>query len=229
MNNPVSLSSLATVALDASYTPILESAGRRMSGDPVWRRRKLSELRQFLALVQILPQRLKLLFMDVESDAMRLVVALHCPVPLRPRNGGPLRRADGDAAVLGIIYPREVLLGPLPGTRFIEILQPSDVFHPNVRGDRPQVMCMGATLPRGFPLTELLVLAYASLSCQQITVDRRDHAGILNVEASGWYEANPGTVPLTREPFFFRSEKCTCEGGEEGQQPRQEGNYDRHQ
>jgi hypothetical protein len=193
------LSSLSSVELNAASKAMLAAAESRTSGDAVWRRRKLREIRTLLALCQEAPYRLKLRYMDIESETLRLVLALNCPVPLEPFAGGPLRQAV--AAELAIVYPREVMLEPMKGTSFLEVLRPSEVFHPNIAAGEHQRMCLGATL-RNFPLVELIVLSYASLAFQVATIDRFDPAGVLNPEAARFFEERPDALPLTREPFL---------------------------
>ncbi|MBI3985546.1 MAG: hypothetical protein HY343_01385 [Lentisphaerae bacterium] len=198
MKNAPTLANLDSIVLNEASAALLASAKSRVSKD-LWGRRIIGELSSLCALCQEAPYRLRLLHLDLDAGPLRVILALHCPVPLRPVEGGPLRRAE--SAMLGIVYPREVLLGPLPGTSFVTILEPGDVFHPNVAAIRPQQMCLGATI-RGFPFCEILVLAYASIGLQICTVDRFDHVGVLNSDAARWFEANPGVIPLTREPFL---------------------------
>jgi hypothetical protein len=199
-----SLRGLNSVPLDDASSIFLEAARRQVTGDPVWQRRKLLELSQVLRLCRLAPYRLKFLMADLKSEPLRLILELRCPTPLQPRNEGSIQVAPG--VELGIIFPREVLIKNLPGTRFVQILSSDEVFHPSVSAAHPHVLCLGATLPRGsISVCELLILSYAALSLapQVITLDRFDPAGILNEQAALWFQTT-GMYPLTTEPFLRR-------------------------
>jgi hypothetical protein len=77
------------------------------------------------------------------------------------------------------------------------------VHHANVAaGGRPQRLCLGVNLPRGFPLREAVLSTYAALSMQSVMVDELDPGGVMNSEAALWWQANPGRIPLTAKPFL---------------------------
>jgi hypothetical protein len=62
---------------------------------------------------------------------------------------------------------------------------------------------LGAKLPAGIRLTELLLLTYGALAYQSVSLDWLDPAGVLNPDAAVYLQANPQYVPLTREPFLL--------------------------
>jgi hypothetical protein len=214
VKNKYSLANLNDVPLDARHHTILAAAEGRASGDPIWRHRKLAEFRSLLALCQIAWYRIKLLFSDLESETLRVVIAMHAPVPLAPIDGGKLRRASDDTAIGGITYPRDVLYKPLPGTAFSEILTPAGVFFPTVSFGERQAVCLGPIMPIGIPLTEILVLTYITLCMQIATVDSRDPAGVLNPEAADYYSINPQLFPLSREPFLRKNTPSAIDDGD---------------
>jgi hypothetical protein len=205
----IGLHDLARVALSPGRTAILESAHAQSGGAAVWRRRKRAEARDLLALSQIAPPgRLQAQYLDL-SESLRAVVLLEVPVPVRTGQSDSFGVAD--RAVLGLTYPREALVQPLPGYAFIQILFPESVWHPNVAVGHGQPLCLGAQLPAGIRVKELILLAYGALSMQTITVDERDSAGVLNCDAARWWQQNLERIPLARTPFLGRSEAVSVD------------------
>ena len=96
-----------------------------------------------------------------------------------------------------------VLLVPHPGFSYVSLAHPEHgAFYPNVGTAGVQLLCLGARLPGGIPVTELVLLSYGLLSLQTVTLDARDPAGILNSDAADFWQRNLDAIPLTNEPFL---------------------------
>ena len=65
-----------------------------------------------------------------------------------------------------------------------------------------QRLCLGARIPRGLPLREVLLMSHAALTLQSIQVDERDAAGVLNFPAAKFWQQRPERMPLSRVPFL---------------------------
>jgi hypothetical protein len=169
------------------------------SDSPPWLLRIGSEAVGLLGLSERSgPERLQVAMIEAPDD-LRAVVFMGVPVPCMPAGGDSLEIAP--RAVFGLTYPRAALLGPMPGTSFIEILSPQWVWHPNVGGPG-QRLCLGLSLPAGIRVTDLLFMAYAALSMQTVQLDEQDPAGVLNPQACLWWQMNRHRVPLSRAPFL---------------------------
>jgi hypothetical protein len=178
----------------------LDTAAREAGGPPPWRMRKKAEARDVLALAQMSPAgRMRISLLDL-SEALRVLLMLRVPVPLQPEDNGHLPQADH--AVLGITYRPESLVQALPGFAFVQILTPPRIFHPNVAASPGQLLCLGAQLPPGIRVTELILLSYGALSMQTVMLDEMDPAGVLNRDAAVWWQQNMHRIPLTRAPFL---------------------------
>lgn len=199
MNRP-GLNDLAKVELSGPFLMKLRLAQLLNAGSAAWQARKIAELRDVLAIEQI-GGPIKVLAADLSGD-MKIAVEMRMPVPRRPSEGSGLRL--GDHAVLGLVYTFEATRQPQPGTSFVYILDPDDVWHPNVSsGNSPiQALCLGPTVPADFPLKHILVLTYASLTMMAAQFNELDPAGVLNREAAEWWQRNPQLLPLSREPFL---------------------------
>jgi hypothetical protein len=166
--------------------------------------RKKAEARDLLALSQIAPpRRMRIDLLDL-SEALRALLLLRVPVPLQPEGAGRLPLADH--AVLGITYRPECLVQALPGFAFVQILAPARIFHPNVGANPGQLLCLGAQLPPGIRVTELILLSYGALSMQTVMLDEMDPAGVLNSDAAIWWQQNMHRLPLTKEAFLSAEE-----------------------
>jgi hypothetical protein len=187
------------VALDAAYQRRLEAVLEVCRGAPAWRARKRIETHDVLLLSQAAPPgRLTIGLIDLQ-EAMRLLIMLEAPVPCRPAADGSLVVAS--RAVIGMTYPQEAICTPLPGWVFAQVLEPANVWHPNVGGPG-QALCLGPQLPAGIRTRELILMTYAALTLQSAQIDEGDPAGVLNVEAARWWQQNRGRIPLTATPFF---------------------------
>ncbi len=203
------LAELAKVELAEPYAELLADARRGAGGNRTWRERKLAEARSLLALATVAP-RMSVKHMSLITD-LRSVVHLRLPVPCRI-GGGDL--AIAHEALIGVRYPPEALFRALPGTAFVQVLLPVGVFHSNVSEPPVQTVCLGAKLLPGISVTELVMMSYRALSMQEYTLDERDPAGILNVDAARWWQRNTHRIPLTPAPFL--ADPFLADGGQDG-------------
>lgn len=192
------LAHLDSVALPAQCDQAVEELRLRSQGSVVWRTRKAAEARDLFALAQIAP-RMTVLALQGETE-LHALVRLRAPVPCLPP--GATELLIGEEVDLVLNYPEEILHRPLPGYRLVEILKPREVHHPNVARGQNQALCLGANVPRGYPLREAVMASYAALAMQAVTLDERDTAGIMNPFASDWWKANANRIPLSTEPFL---------------------------
>jgi hypothetical protein len=193
------LNALTQVVLNDRNQRLLDGALRTNGGDPPWRARKAAEARDLLALSQIAPPRRFQVYSLEMSVALRALLWMQVPVACRPDQGGGLRIADH--ALLGLTYPRAAICQPFPGTAFMQILEPAEVWLPSV-GAIGQPLCLGTQLPCGIPAKELVLMTYGALSMQTIQIDEQDPAGVLNAEAARWWQAASSSIPLSRTPFL---------------------------
>jgi hypothetical protein len=194
------LSGLSGVQLSPERQQLLELALTTCGGSAPWQGRKRAEARDLVALSQLAPPgRMELEHLDLRVD-LRVVVLLRVPVPCLPHPEGELQVAP--LAVLGVTYPQEALRRALPGYAFVQILAPAFVWLANVAFDRAQPLCLGAKLPAGIRVKELVLLAYGALSMQNYMFDEQDPAGVLNPAAARWWQQNLARIPLSRTPFL---------------------------
>jgi hypothetical protein len=169
-----------------------------------------------MALSQIAP-RLQIRALDMRTDLVAIVELHDTPVPCMRPGQSDIELAD--CAVLAIRYPEAILVGPIAGTLPVRVLEPRDVFHSNVSyGERAPALCLGANVPRGFPLREIVLTCYGALTLQAISLDALDPAGVLNPQAAFWYQANRARVPLSDAPFLGWREATSSptDGGQGG-------------
>jgi hypothetical protein len=190
---------LGEIKLTGENQTALDTACASAGGQPVWRARKRAEAWDLLALGQLAPQRLRVRQIDAD-EALRAVIELATPVPVRLPGMGGVALASG--ALVGLIYPQEALLRPIPGYRFVQIMAPRYVFHAQVAADPVQPLCLGATLPAGVRVREIVLMVYGALSMQAVMLDELDPAGVLNADAARWWQQNTHRIPLSEEPFL---------------------------
>lgn len=195
---PASLANLSEVKLGERERMLLEVASHRSAGPPVWFGRKGTEAYELLALATVSPN-LEVDRLDLSSD-FRALMRMRVPVPCLGRPGGELRVVPG--AVLALSVPFEALSTPQPGYRFMQILAPPGVHHPNVSPGQPQLLCLGATLPAGITVKELVLASYRALAMQTVQVDEFDPAGVLNSDAARYWQGELQRLPLTDAPFL---------------------------
>ena len=195
------LRALADVTLTPERERQLDVAAAAGGGSAEWRQRKLAEARDLLALSQLAPPgRLVVEHLDL-SAALRALLILAVPVPCRPGGDGPLHVER--RAMLGLHYFEEVLWEAQPGYAFVHVLMPAAVWHANVAPiEGGQAVCLGAQLPAGIRVKELVLMTYGALSMQTVMIDPGDPAGVLNIPAARWWQSNLAHVPLTRTPFL---------------------------
>lgn len=205
----VGLTDLEAVELTEERARFLAEQEAACRGTRPWRLRKLAELRTLLRLDQIVP-RLSLVHADVRTG-WHALVALECPVPVRAEDADDLEVAPRCALALG--WPERALREPLPGHAFVGVLDPRPVWHPHVSFDEHQRLCLGAQLPRCTPLLHILVTAYGALTLQNVHVDPRHPAGVMNADAARWYLERPERGALTREAFLPREDPVAAPSG----------------
>ncbi|MCX5676337.1 MAG: hypothetical protein NTX87_15150 [Planctomycetota bacterium] len=196
------LRALPTVDLNKRNGAMLEAAAAASLGSPIWRARKQAEAREVLALSQI-ADRFRVYEVRMSTDLL-VVAEMHVPVPCMEGPDQPLQVFP--KALLGIKYPEAVLSESLPGTVFVQVLAPGGVWHPNVARAYGQPLCLGPRMPAGIPLREIVLLTYGALSMQTVQLDPGDAAGVLNVEAAQYWQANVDKIPLTRASVLSAAE-----------------------
>lgn len=192
---------------DLAHHELSEANARRLAdccagalGPAGWQRRKREELHGLLALEER-AERLVVRQVDLRTDLQVIVELRDTPVPVRPPDGRVVGLVRG--ALLAIRYPEALLVGPVPGTLPVRILAPRAVFHSNVAyGGPAPPLCIGASVPRGTPLREIVLISYGALTLQTVSLDQLDPAGVLNAAAAAFYQAHADQLPLTRAPFL---------------------------
>ena len=193
------LRGLDRLTLSGRNQRMLDEALAANGGDPAWRARKRHEARGLLALSQIAPpDRLAVQMVDLRTR-LRALLKMKVPVACRPDGTGDLHVADH--ALLGLVYPREVLRQCLPGPSFVQILEPRRVWHANVAPGE-QTLCLGIALPCNVPAREIVLMAYDALAMKTYQVDEFDEAGVYNVPAARWWAANLHRLPLSSRAFL---------------------------
>lgn len=210
------LADLSWVELEGGFREAEAAAPMQCTGGPVWRRRKLAEYREFLALCQISDGRLVPLRSDL-GGPLALAFQMRAPVPTLPDPAGDL--VVRDRALLGLVYREEALREPQPGSSFVVILAPNNIYHPNVTPAEPgfgdfgpgQSLCLGAKFaPGSITVKELILRSYAALTLQSVQLDPGDSAGLFNPGAAQWWIANRQRMPLTTEGLIPRIQTPTA-------------------
>ena len=194
------LADLPAVPLPPEQEHALDALASAGQGSPAWRARKRTEGRALLALSRI-AERMTLLALDLRV-ALKAIVRLEVTVPCLPPGADDLVVVGEADLVLN--YPEDILRGPLPGYALVQIAAPPHVMHPNVgrveNGGQP--LCLGASVPRGYPVREAVLASYAALTLQAITLDEADPAGVMNAKAVQFWRERADRIPLSREPFL---------------------------
>jgi hypothetical protein len=194
------LSELGEVPLDPAHEGALAALASASRGSPAWCARMRSEGRDLFALSQI-AARMNLVALDLRVG-LKAIVRLAVQVPCLPPGARDLV-VVGEADLV-LSYPEDVLRGPLPGYALVQIAAPRHVMHPNVAqvDEGAQPLCLGARIPRGFPVREAVLASYAALTLQAITLDEADPAGVMNPDAVRFWRERSDRIPLSREPFL---------------------------
>ncbi len=196
------LASLGESPLSPFNQRRLDSVSAEMQGIAPWQARKRSEASQLLALEQLAgPGRMQVRGLDLAQD-LRALVWLDVPVAMTPDPDGTMNIVRG--AVIGVVYPRVILTMPLPGFALVCLVEPAaGAYYPNVGASRGQRLCLGATMPVGIPVSELVLLSYGLLTMQTVMLDTADSAGVMHVEAAHFWAASQDKIPLSRTPFLL--------------------------
>lgn len=194
------LTGLGDVELLPAHRGVLSACAEQAGGTPAWRARKRAEARDLFALMTMAPWRLRLRGIDLR-ETLRAMFLLSVPVPCRSEAAGAAVTL-ADHALIAIRYTQEALLLSQPGHAFVQILEPRDVFHPNVSRGDPQALCLGERLPAGIPVRELVLMTYGALALQTVTLDEMDPGGVMNTEAARYWQQSITRIPLTRTPFL---------------------------
>jgi hypothetical protein len=192
------LSALGDIQLSSARQKVLESARLACAGHAVWQNRKVVEAYDLLALEQI-SNRFRVEFLDIQ-ESLRTLVRMRVPTPCLPDPESNLLLAP--EICLGITYPEEALRSPMPGFAFVEIMHPRHVWHANVSAEGAQMLCLGARLPAGIQLKEIMLMTHGAISMQTVMIDELDAAGVLNPDAARWWQQNIHRLPLSREAFI---------------------------
>jgi len=192
------LAALEKIQLSPANRQILESSTRTCAGPAVWRSRKFAEAHDLLALSEI-AGRFKIEYLDLR-ESLRALVVMRVPTPCLPDADGNLHIAVHTR--LGLTYSEESLRLPMPGYAFVEIIHPLNVWHANVSSEGPQRLCLGAQLPAGIQVKDIILMTYGAVSMQTVMIDERDAAGVLNPDAARWWQQNTHRIPLSRETFI---------------------------
>ncbi len=199
MSEAISLSNLSKLALDERHQALFDAALATNAGSRVHRSRKKFETYDLLALSQ-LSGRMRIRAIDLSVD-LRCMFDLVTPVPTKPGDDLVICKW----ARLGLVYPESAVRAPKPGYSFMHILTPERVWLPNVSSDEKtgvQALCLGAVLPAGVLVRELILMSYAALSMQTVQLDALDAAGVMNGDAAQWWKLNQDRIPLSRESFL---------------------------
>jgi hypothetical protein len=196
------LTAIRHTTLTEPLARFLAAAADCSGGSAQFRRRKIAEARDLLALSQIGPPgRLRVEALDLGGDLRaRLRLRVATPYLRRDGNGDPIKVAP--EAVLHLRYFEEAVRAPQAGYRYIGIESPLGVWHPNVALDAGQPLCLGAKMPAGVRVVELVLLSYAALCLQSVTLDLGDPAGLLNHAAAMYWQQHTERIPLSKTPFL---------------------------
>ena len=192
------LDAIPHVSLDEAHANMLEAAKAACGGDAAFRARKIGEATQTLAMSQLAPGRLQVGAFDLVSD-FKALLFMRTPVPVRPNDRNELRVAHN--AILGLTYPHAAVGHPMPGSAFVQILEPRNVWLPQVLQPEQQ-LCLAPTLPAGIRVKLIILMAYNALCLKNHQFDETDPAGVFSKEPAVWWQSNQHRVPLSKEPFF---------------------------
>jgi hypothetical protein len=199
------LSGLEGMPLGYALDRMLDAADASSGGPPEWRNRKRAEAHDLLALTRLAPERIRVEQLDLSSH-LRAVIHLRAPVPTWPSGSDDLVLAPG--ALLGLSYRPECLVTAQPGASFVQILEPREVFLPQVPVDPPYCLCLAPTLPAGIPCREIVLMAFDALVAGNHQFDTRHPGGVFREDAANWYQKNGHRLPFTREPFLVHEKRA---------------------
>jgi hypothetical protein len=198
------LGALDKVALSPPSVWLLTRARAGAQGPLSWVSRKYAETRDVLALGEIAD---RLTVHDVDMrETLGILATMRVAVPCLEHPDAPL--VVKQEALLGIQYPEAAVRSPQPGYAFVQILSPAHVWHASVARERgAQILCLGAVLPAGIRLKEIVLMTYAALCMQAIQIDERDSAGVMNGAAARYWQQRRDSIPLSKAPFLSPREE----------------------
>lgn len=185
-----------TPAAAALAAEMLDFALANNGGTRGWREFKAEQARELLQLCAKSP-RMALLALDL-TEEFRAVYGILMPVPCRPR-GEQLRVAD--RAVFHLRYAEEWRWQPPVGYEPLGVMEPADLFGPNMISAPVGGVCLGR-IPPGITVRELVLLGYFSVTLQTYQLNEVDPQGVLNPMACEFFRAHPECLPLTRAGLF---------------------------
>ena len=175
---------------------ILQSALADNVGRREWREYKAEQARELVDLCVRSP-RMTLLGLDLTGD-FGAVYGIVMPVPCRPQ-GDRLRLAQH--AVFHLRYAEEWRWQPPAGYEPLGVLDPMDLFGPNMVAAPAGGVCLGR-IPAGIPVREIALLGYFAVTLQTHQLNEIDPQGILNPAACEYFRAHPEWLPLTHAGLF---------------------------
>jgi hypothetical protein len=184
-------SSNSALAADMLERALAGNAGRRE-----WREFKAEQARELFDLFAQSP-RVTPLGLDLSIDFGALY-SIAMPVPCRPQ-GDQLRIAN--RAVFHLRYAEEWRWQPPAGFEPLGVLDPIDLFGPNMIAAPQGGVCLGR-IPPGITVRELALLGYFAVTLQTYQLNEIDPQGILNPAACEYFRLHQEWLPLTRAGLF---------------------------
>lgn len=182
-----------TTLLDSE---LLEQALAGNAGCREWREFKAEQARELQKLCAQSP-RMTLLHLDLTGD-FSAVYGIAMPVPCRPQ-GDRLQIAN--RAVFHLRYAEEWRWQPPAGFEPLGVLDPIDLFGPNMISAPQGGVCLGR-IPAGITVREIALLGYFAVTLQTYQLNEIDPQGILNPVACEFFRAHQEWLPLTRAGLF---------------------------
>jgi hypothetical protein len=167
-------------------------AVERNAGPRQWKLWKQSGVEEMLDFVHR-ASRVHLLSLDLRGD-LELAYHIRMPIPRRPHGE---RLVVGHGVTFHLVFREEWTEFAPKGWEPVGIVDPRDVFHPNVNPLMKGALCLGA-LPAGIPPKELIQLSYFAGTMQNIQLAEDDPAGVLNPLACEFFRCHHDCWPLTR-------------------------------
>jgi len=175
---------------------LLQRALATNSGRREWREFKAEQARELLELCAKSP-RMTLLGLDLSGDFAALY-GIAMPVPCRPI-GDQLRIVS--RAIFNLRYAEEWRWQPPAGFEPLGVLEPFDLFGPNMVAAPHGGVCLGH-IPAGITVREIVLLGYFAVTLQTYQLNEVDPQGILNPAACEYFRLHQEWLPLTRAGLF---------------------------
>jgi hypothetical protein len=178
------------------HQALLTRALAANTGGRAWREWKAASANDVIQLATQAP-RVEVLELSLEDD-LNLIYRVHMPVPRWPAGD---RLVLADCAIFHLHYQESWRWESPAGWAPLGLLQPQDVFHPNMRPALRGAICLGH-LPPATSAKEIMLLGYYAVSLQDRVLDETDPNGVLNPAACEYYRQHPEYLPLTRAGFL---------------------------